>query len=148
MKAVVQRVSHAQVVVDGSVVGRIDRGIVALVAVEASDGQSQCDWMASKIAALRIFPDGDKAFDKDVRDIGGAVLLISNFTVAGDCRKGRRPSLDGAMAPALAEPVFGKLIEALRAQNVRVETGRFGADMQVSLTNDGPVTFIIETDRL
>lgn len=146
MIAVVQRVTHASVTVDGKIVGQIDEGIVALVSVETNDDSEQIAWMAQKLAGLRIFRSEGKHFDRDVQQVGGSILLISNFTVAADTRKGRRPSLDGAAPPAEAEAKFARLVEAVRATGIRTETGVFGGDMQVSLTNDGPVTLIVRTE--
>lgn len=147
MIAVLQRVTEASVTVGDDVVGQIHTGLLALAAVERGDGQGEADWMAEKIAGLRAFPEdvGDKRFDRDVRQIDGAVLLVSNFTVAASCVRGRRPTLDAAAAPEQAEPVFAHLVAALRAARVRVETGRFGAAMRVALVNDGPVTFLLQT---
>ena len=147
MIAVVQRVQQASAAVAGEVVGRIGRGLCILAAVERGDGEPQARWMARKLTALRIFPGTDpaRAFDRDVREIGGAVLLVSNFTIAASCAKGRRPSLEPAAGPAEAEPVFQKLVDFVRAEDVSVQTGRFGADMQVTLVNDGPVTFTVRT---
>jgi D-tyrosyl-tRNA(Tyr) deacylase len=147
--SVVQRVTEASVTVDGSVVGQIGHGLVVLAAVEPGDGAEQVAWMAAKLTGLRVFrsDDGVKHFDRDVTQAGGAILLVSNFTVAADARKGRRPSLDGAAAPAEAEATFARLVEAVRATGIRVETGRFGGDMRVSLVNEGPATFILRTDR-
>lgn len=147
MIAVVQRVSHAAVVVDGRTVGEIDHGLVVLAAVETGDGEEQITWMTQKVLGLRIFRNEGKHFDLDVTQIGGAVLLVSNFTVSAETRKGRRPSLDAAAPPAAAEATFARLVSAFRAAGIRTETGVFGGDMKVSLTNDGPATFIVRTDR-
>ena len=143
MIAIVQRVTEARVVVAGEVVGQIGAGLLALAAVARGDTEKEIEWTAAKLAGLRIFRSEGKHFDKDVREIGGAILLVSNFTVAASTRQGRRPSLDGAAEPAVAEAMFQKLVEATRRQGVPVETGRFAADMKVSLVNDGPATFIL-----
>lgn len=143
MKAVLQRVSAAQVAVEGEVIGAIDLGILALVAVEQGDGVTEVDRMARKIAGLRIFPDERGRMHLSVRDVSGSVLAISQFTLAANVNKGFRPSFDRAETPELARQRFDALCERLRALGVPVATGRFGADMQVQLTNDGPVTFIL-----
>ena len=145
MIAVVQRVTEAQVVVEGEVVGRIDRGLVALVAVTKTDTTVEADWLASKLVALRVFRAGAKHFEADVTQVGGAILLVSNFTVSAKTKKGRRPGLDAAAEPAKAQALFDYLVGAVRKLNVSVATGRFGADMRVSLTNEGPATFILDS---
>jgi D-tyrosyl-tRNA(Tyr) deacylase len=147
MITIVQRVLEASVAVDGEIVGAIGPGMLALAAVCTGDGDKEIEWTAAKLAGLRIFRDtsGQKHFDRDVREIGGSILLVSNFTVAAATRQGRRPSLDRAAQPAVAEAMFVRLIDAVRRQNVPVETGRFAADMKVSLVNDGPVTFILDS---
>jgi D-tyrosyl-tRNA(Tyr) deacylase len=145
MIAVVQRVSEARVVVDGRTVGEIAAGLLVLAAVERDDTDADIEWTANKLVALRIFRNGDKHFDLDVIQAGGAVLLVSNFTVAAETRKGRRPSLDGAASPEPGRQMFDRLVEAVRRQGVTVATGEFGADMRVSLTNDGPATFLVKS---
>jgi D-aminoacyl-tRNA deacylase len=145
MRAVVQRVSSASVSVNGEVVGAISRGMVVLVGIEVSDTGAQAAWLADKAANLRIFEDAQGKMNLSVKDVGGAVLLVPNFTVAGDARKGRRPSFDNAMRPEQAEPLFGQLVEAVRAQGVPVETGVFRAEMAVGLVNDGPITILLES---
>jgi D-aminoacyl-tRNA deacylase len=147
MICIVQRVTEAKVTVDEQVVGEIGGGMLVLAAVERGDTPADAEWLAGKLAGLRIFRSGDKHFDADVKQIGGAILLVSNFTVAAATRKGRRPSFDPAADPPEAECLFDDLLRALRAQNIPVETGRFGASMMVTLTNDGPATFIVRTDR-
>jgi len=145
MIAVVQRVSEARVDVGGAPVGQIGLGVVALVAVHADDTTDDVNWMASKLAGLRIFRNGEKHLDYDVQQVAGSMLLVSNFTVAGATRKGRRPSLDAAASPDLANRLFEQLVAAVKRLGVAVATGRFGADMKVSLVNDGPVTFIVNS---
>ena len=145
MQTVVQRVSQAKVTVHGEVVGEIGRGILALAAVAGDDDRRDLEWTAQKLVSLRIFPHEDKAFDRDVREIGGSVLLVSNFTVAADARKGRRPSFDPAAPPNLAEGMFAEFVEIVRATGVTVATGKFAADMLVSLVNDGPATFVLDS---
>ncbi len=147
MRAVVQRVSEASVTIDGAVVGAIGRGLLVLAAVEKADTDKDRAWMAEKLAHLRLFPDAEGKMNLSVLDVGGGVLMVPNFTVAGDCRKGRRPGFDGAMRPPEAEREFGALCNAVGALGVRVERGVFGADMKVALVNDGPVTVIVESSR-
>lgn len=151
MRAVVQRVSEASVTVEGAVVGAIGRGLLVLAAVEKADTDKERAWMAEKLAHLRLFPDGEGKMNLSVLDVGGGVLMVPNFTVAGDCRKGRRPGFDGAMKPPEAEREFQALCDAVGAalggRGVRVERGVFGADMQVALVNDGPVTVVVESSR-
>jgi len=146
MITIVQRVSEARVTVAGEVVGSIGPGLLALAAVVRGDTDKDIDWTAAKLAVLRVFRSGEKHFDKDVKEIaGGSILLVSNFTVAASTRQGRRPSLDRAAEPAVAQAMFAKLVEATRAQGVPVATGKFAADMKVALVNDGPATFILDS---
>ena len=145
MIAVVQRVTDARVVVDGDVVGQIGRGMLVLAAVHADDSAEDIEWTANKLVGLRIFRNADRHFDLDIRQVGGGVLLVSNFTVAGQTRKGRRPSLDAAAPPETGAKLFDGLVCAVRSLGVSVATGQFGADMAVTLTNDGPVTFIVDS---
>jgi D-tyrosyl-tRNA(Tyr) deacylase len=146
MIAVVQRVLEARVDVDAETVGAINQGLLVLASVEADDEPADAKWMASKLTDLRLFRNGDKHFDLDLRQINGSMLLVSNFTVAAETRKGRRPSLDRAAPPALGEQLFNHLVECVRELGIPVATGRFGANMQVHLINDGPATFIVRTD--
>jgi D-tyrosyl-tRNA(Tyr) deacylase len=145
MITVVQRVAEAKVTVAGQVVGAIGPGVLALAAVVRGDTDKDIGWTAAKLVALRIFRSDGKHFDKDVKEIGGSILLVSNFTVAASARQGRRPSLDRAAEPAVAEAMFARLVDATRAQGVTVATGQFAADMKVSLVNDGPATFILDS---
>lgn len=147
MIAVVQRVTEASVTVAGEVVGQIGRGLLALVAVHATDSEQDVIWTAGKLVALRVFRSaaGDKHFNLDVRQVNGSILLVSNFTVAAMTRQGRRPSFDPAAPPEKGRELFDALVAAVRAQGVPSETGRFGADMKVSLVNDGPATFILDS---
>lgn len=146
MKVVLQRVTRAQVVVDGNVVGKIERGVVLLVGVTHTDTREQADWLAKKIATLRVFAaaDGSSGFDRSLIDVGGAALVVSQFTLYGEARKGRRPDFVAAARPELAAPLIEYFCQQLRAQGVAIQTGVFGADMQVDLVNDGPVTLIVE----
>ncbi len=144
MRVVLQRVNRASVTVEGRVVGSIGRGFLALVGVTAADGDAEITWMADKIAGIRLFGDAEGKMNLGLADVGGAVLAVSQFTLYGDARKGRRPSFVEAAAPEIAEPIFDALVRALRERGVPVETGRFGAMMDVELVNDGPVTLVLE----
>ncbi len=144
MKAVIQRVSSASVTVDGQVVGRIGQGIMVLLGVEKGDAEASADWLAEKIVGLRIFEDEAGKMNRALTDIGGAVLAVSQFTLAGNCDKGRRPSFDTAAPADEGRRLYDYFVEALKRQNVPVQTGIFQADMQVALVNHGPVTFILE----
>ena len=145
MIAIVQRVIEAKVIVGDETVGAIGRGVVGLVAVTKADGRAEAEWMAAKLVGLRIFRADGKHFEADVKQIGGGILLVSNFTVSAKTRKGRRPSLDAAAEPTRADEAFNYLVECVRKLNVPVETGRFGADMRVHLINEGPATFIVDS---
>lgn len=147
MIAVLQRVALAQVSVAGEPIGRIGRGLAVFVAVEQSDTRAAAARMARRLGDLRVFPDRAGRMNLSLLDIGGALLLVPQFTLAADTRRGNRPSLGRAAAPALGEVLFEALREALAARGIVVETGRFGANMQVTLTNDGPVTFFLQVDR-
>ncbi len=144
MKAVVQRVLRGSVEVEGRVVASIERGLVVLVGIQVADGAAEVGWVAEKVAHLRIFEDAAGKMNLSVNDVGGEVLLVPNFTVAGEARKGRRPSFDGAMRPETAEPMFAELAKAVAGQGVRVQTGVFRTHMLVGLVNDGPVTILLE----
>lgn len=147
MRVVVQRVTSSQVVVEGEVVGKIGQGLNLLVGISDTDTEAELDWMARKCLDLRLFPDGETGrFDKSVQEIGGELLVISQFTLYGDCRKGRRPSFDRAAAPVTAEQLYEQFVTKLRSSGLTVETGRFGAMMQVSIENDGPVTLLLERE--
>ena len=143
MIAMVQRVSRAEVRVAAEVVGRIDKGVLLLVGVERGDTQADADLLARKLVALRIFP-GRTPMDLSLKDAGGACLVVSQFTLAGSIRKGNRPSFDRAEDPALTQALYQLVAERIAAQGIAVACGRFAADMDVELVNDGPVTFIIE----
>ncbi len=144
MKAVIQRVSSASVTVEDAVVGRIDHGIMILLGVEKGDAEAQADWLVGKICGLRIFYDDDGKMNRSVVDIGGSLLVVSQFTLAGNCAKGKRPSFDTAASADEGKRLYEYFVAAARRTGVPVETGIFQADMQVALVNDGPVTFILE----
>lgn len=148
MRAVVQRVARAEVRVDGDVVGKIAEGLLVLVGVGVDDDESDAVTLARKLAGLRIFRDDDGNMNRDVTEIGGAVLAISQFTLHGDARKGRRPSFIAAARPELAEPLYERVARELRSLGIQTATGRFGATMEVELVNDGPVTILLDTKRL
>lgn len=144
MRVVLQRVGQASVRVDGQVVGEIGRGFLVLVGIERGDGPAQVKAAADKLAGLRVFEDDAGKMNLDLAAVGGAFLIVSQFTLAGSVAKGRRPSFDRAAPPAEAEPLVDALVADLRARGFRVETGRFRAHMEVALVNDGPVTLIAE----
>ena len=148
MRAVLQRVIRASVSVDGRVVGEIGRGLVALVGVATDDGPADVEYLASKIRDLRVFPDDEGRMNRSLQDAGGAVLVVSQFTLMGDARKGRRPSFDAAEAPAVARATFDAVVAALGRFGLAVATGVFQADMQVELVNDGPVTVLLDSRRM
>ncbi len=144
MKTVIQRVSQASVKVDGEVVGAIDRGVVVLVGVTHEDTEEQAEWLARKIAGLRIFEDREGKMNAGLLDVNGAALIISQFTLYADARKGRRPSFTDAAPPETADALIAHLIKTLRDHHVPVESGVFGAHMLVEIHNDGPVTILLE----
>jgi D-tyrosyl-tRNA(Tyr) deacylase len=148
MRAVVQRVAAALVTVAGEVVGEIGRGLLVLVAVAPGDTERDAAWLAGKLIELRIFADTTGKFAHSVREIGGSILVVSQFTLYGDIRKGRRPSFSNAAAPALAERLYDSVMRHIETAGVPVRGGRFGAHMQVQLTNDGPVTLIVDSPGL
>jgi D-tyrosyl-tRNA(Tyr) deacylase len=145
MRACVQRVREAKVTVDGKVAGEIGPGMLVLLGVAAGDTEAEARWLADKIASLRIFEDEAGKMDLGLAETGGAMLVVSQFTLLGDCRKGRRPSFVDAAPPELAEALYETFVAAVRAQGISVATGRFRTQMLVSLTNDGPVTLIVES---
>lgn len=142
MRTVLQRVDEASVVVGGKRIARIERGLLLLTAVEVGDTEAEARAHAEKVAGLRVFPEGDKAFDKPVAEVGD-ILAVSNFTVAAVTAKGRRPALSNAASPKEANALFDRFVDRLRELGVSVSTGIFGADMKVHSVNDGPVTFIV-----
>ncbi len=145
MKAVIQRVRRASVTVDGAVSGAIGGGLLVLLGVGRGDTEAAADYLAGKIAGLRIFPDAEGKMNLSLLDTGGAMLVVSQFTLYGDCRKGRRPSFDAAAPPEEARRLYEYFVSKVRAANIPVETGVFQAHMDVELLNDGPVTLIIES---
>jgi D-tyrosyl-tRNA(Tyr) deacylase len=145
MRAVIQRVTSATVEVDGQVVGRIGRGLLVYLGVGKADSEQDAEFMAEKLVNLRIFADDEGKMNRSVLDITGQVLLVSNFTLQGDCRKGRRPGFDGAAEPAMAERLYDKTAQLIAEKGLKVAKGVFGANMQVSSVNDGPVTFILDS---
>lgn len=145
MKAVVQRVSKASVTVGGEVIGQIGKGLMLLVGVGREDGEQDVIWMADKLAGLRIFEDEDDKMNLSVEDVKGAILSVSQFTLYGDCRKGKRPNFMAAARPEQAEALYEQFNGRLRARGLTVETGKFGAMMDVALVNDGPVTLILDS---
>jgi D-tyrosyl-tRNA(Tyr) deacylase len=147
MRAVVQRVTSAGVTVDGRSVGRIGMGLMILLGVGRGDGPDDVSYVAGKIRDLRIFPDGDGKMNRSLTDVGGEVLVVSQFTLQGDCRKGRRPSFDDAAAPAVAAALYEDVVRQLRESGLAVATGQFQAQMAVDLVNDGPVTLLIDSKR-
>lgn len=144
MRAVLQRVIRANVAIAGETAGRIGPGLLVLLGVARGDTPEQVRWLADKTANLRIFPDDEGKMNRSLLESGGAALVVSQFTLYGDCRKGRRPSFVEAAPPETAVPLYQAFVSALRGLGLTVETGRFGADMQVELVNDGPVTIILD----
>jgi D-tyrosyl-tRNA(Tyr) deacylase len=147
MRAVLQRVSRASVTVDTQVVGQIDRGWLVLLGVEKGDNEAEALSLADKIATLRAFEDADGKMNLSVLEVGGSTLVVSQFTIAADCRKGRRPSFDSAAPPEEAEPLYNRFCLALAAAGVTVQRGVFRAHMDVELVNDGPVTFLLDSRK-
>ncbi|PPS42348.1 D-aminoacyl-tRNA deacylase [Chroococcidiopsis sp. TS-821] len=150
MRVIIQRVKSSQVSVDGEIVGKIGRGLNLLVGIADTDTEAELEWMARKCLELRIFPDDESSsdrFSKSVQEIGGELLVVSQFTLYGDCRKGRRPSFDRSAPPKVAVDLYDSFVSKLRQSGLRVETGIFGAMMQVSIENDGPVTLLLDKER-
>ena len=145
MRAIVQRVKEADVQVKGRQVGAIGAGLLVFLGVGKDDSEADCEYLAGKIVNLRIFPDDAGLMNRSLMDTGGAALVVSQFTLWGDCRKGRRPSFTRAAAPEKAEPLYTRFVDALREKGVPVSTGRFRAMMVVSLGNDGPVTMMLDS---
>ena len=147
MRAVIQRVEEAEVTVEGATVGEISKGLLVLLAVEASDGLQDLAFLKKKILNLRVFEDEQGRMNLSLRDVGGSVLMVSQFTLYGDVRKGNRPSYSRAAPPTLAKKLYQELIDLLRREGVVVEAGKFQAMMQVALVNDGPVTLIVDSKK-
>ena len=148
MRAVVQRVSRAAVRVESETVGEIGQGLVVLLGIRSGDSRDAADYLAERVANLRIFPDANDKMNLSVQDIQGAVLAVSQFTLFGDARRGRRPSFIHAAPPEVAEPLYEHFLAALRSHGLRVASGVFRAMMEVELVNDGPVTILLDSERL
>lgn len=148
MRCVVQRVTESSVTVDGETVGQIGPGLMVLIGVSVEDGDKDVRYMAEKVPNLRIFEDAAGKMNLSVKDVGGAILAVSQFTLYGDARGGRRPSFIAAARPEAANALYEQLVDAWRAQGIRVETGRFRTEMKVSLVNDGPVTILLDSTKL
>ncbi|MBC8468652.1 MAG: D-tyrosyl-tRNA(Tyr) deacylase [Planctomycetes bacterium] len=148
MRAVIQRVLQAEVTVEGGQVGKIEKGLLVYLGVGKEDTVNDAQFMADKLVNLRIFADEAGKMNRSVQDVGGAILLVSNFTLHGDCRKGRRPGFDTAAKPESARQLYEKAIELITEQGTAVEKGAFGEYMHVSSINDGPVTFLLDSGRL
>jgi D-tyrosyl-tRNA(Tyr) deacylase len=147
MRAVVQRVSRARVTVEERSIGQIERGLVVLVGVGAADSEADAEYLAEKVASLRIFEDEGGKMNRSVADAAGAVLAVSQFTLYGDVRRGRRPSFDGAAPPEAARRLYEDFVERIRARGLRCETGQFQAMMRLELVNDGPVTILLDSQK-
>ena len=145
MRAVIQRVKHSSVTVDGNILGEIGNGLLVLLGVTHTDTEKEVNWLAAKVKDLRIFEDEEGKMNLGLEDIKGELLVISQFTLYGNCIKGRRPGFTEAPRPDLAEPLYEKFLEKCRSFGIKTECGKFGADMKVELLNDGPVTMIIDT---
>ena len=147
MRAVIQRVSRASVKVDGAIVGRIEKGLLVLLGVAQDDTEADADYLTDKIAGMRVFEDADEKMNLAVTEVGGAILAVSQFTLYGDMRRGRRPSFDVAARPEQARRLYEYFVEKVRATGVRCETGKFQAMMEVELVNDGPVTILMDSKK-
>ena len=147
MRAVVQKVSSSKVTVDGEIVGKIEKGLLVLLGVTHDDTSKDVDYMVDKVTNLRIFEDENEKMNLSLKDIEGEILAVSQFTLYGDARKGRRPSFSDAARPEVANPLYEEFVEKIKNQGINVGTGKFGAHMMVDLTNDGPVTILLESRR-
>ena len=149
MKAVIQRVTEASVTIDGQVVGEIGHGLLLLLGVCPQDGEKEAAWLADKVVNLRIFTDNEDKMNLSLMDVGGEMLVVSQFTLYGDCKKWRRPSYTDAARPEIADPLYKYFVRCIQDAGVpKVATGQFGADMKVALVNDGPVTLILDTAEI
>jgi D-tyrosyl-tRNA(Tyr) deacylase len=148
LRAVVQRVVSARVEVAGEVTGAIEHGLVAFVGAAEADTPADLDYVVGKVVGLRVFPDAAGKMSRSLADTGGALLIVSQFTVFGDVRRGLRPSFDGALEPVAAERLYDEFVRQARSRGIRVETGRFRADMRVFVENDGPVTILVDSSRM
>ena len=151
MRVIIQRVLSSQVIVNDEIIGKIGRGLNLLVGISDTDTETELDWMARKCLELRLFPNPENEtgrWEKSIQEIGGELLVVSQFTLYGDCRKGRRPSFDQSAPPQTAKQLYDQFVDLLRASGLRVETGEFGAMMQVTIENDGPVTLILEKEAI
>ena len=148
MRVLIQRVTASSVAVDGEIIGKIGKGLNLLVGVAATDTDKEIEWLVNKCLNLRLFatPETDGKWDKSVIEIGGEILVVSQFTLYGDCRKGRRPSYSNSAAPDIAEPIYDRFVAKLKESGLSIATGKFGAMMDVSISNDGPVTFWLERE--
>lgn len=148
MRGVVQRVKRAQVSVEDNMIGKIEHGIMLLLGVEESDDEKDLDYMTDKVVNLRIFEDEEGKMNKSLLDVGGSILVVSQFTLHGDARKGRRPSFITAARPEKAVPLYEKFIQNMKNQGIKTQTGEFGADMEVLICNDGPVTILLDSKKI
>ncbi|MGD1805358.1 D-aminoacyl-tRNA deacylase [Dapis sp. BLCC M126] len=151
MRVVIQRVNFSQVKVNGEIVGKIGKGLNLLVGIATNDTENEINWMVRKCLDMRLFPDQDSdnnRWEKSVKDIDGELLIVSQFTLYGDCRKGRRPSFDNSASPKVAKEIYHLFVEQLKLSGLKVETGIFGAMMQVEIDNDGPVTLLLEREAI
>lgn len=147
MRAIVQRVKNAKVIVDEKISGQINAGLLVYLGVGKDDDESDAAFMADKISNLRIFADANDKMNLNVKDINGGILVVSNFTLFGDCRKGRRPGFDLAAKPSIAEKLYEKVVELLKAEKIDIQTGIFAAYMDVTASNDGPINFLLDSKR-
>lgn len=147
MRSVIQRVKRASVSVDHNVVGEIEQGLLVLLGIQSSDTKKEIDWMTDKIVNLRIFEDSEGKMNRSLLDINKQMLIVSQFTLYGDCRKGRRPGYSSAAPPEIAEPLYEQFIQKVTETGIQTESGSFGAMMDVELINDGPVTLLLDSDK-
>jgi len=147
MRAVIQRVKYASVTVNGHVTGSVGSGVAVFIGIHRNDGEAVINWMAEKIVNLRLFPDEDEKMNLSLADIGEEMLIVSQFTLYGDCRKGRRPGYSEAAPPEIAEPLYKQFINQINKKGIRTATGTFQAKMEVSLVNDGPVTLLVDSAK-